>query len=128
MLCQQSVSPAVSNPLPWYALRTKSNQERTVATALNQKGFECYLPVYQTRRRWSDRIMEIELPLFSGYLFCRFRPAKRLPVITTPGVVSILGFGNEPVPIPESEIAAVQTALHSGLATVPCAFPRAGQR
>jgi len=113
--------------LPWFAVRTRSKHEKVAAAVLENKGFEQYLPVYRSRRRWSDRVVESDRPLFPGYLFCRFDPKKRLPILTTPSVVSIVGFCNEPAPIPESEIEAVQAILRSGLATEPCQFLREGQ-
>jgi transcription antitermination factor NusG len=83
--------------------------------------------LYRSRRRWSDRVVESELPLFPGYFFCRFDPKKRLPILTTPNVVSIVGFTSEPAPTPDSEIEAVQAILRSGLAAEPCPFLREGQ-
>lgn len=121
-------SPADSFPFPWYGIRTKSNHEKTAAVALGSKGFEQYLPVYRCKRRWSDRVVETEQPLFPGYVFCRFDARKRLPIMTTPGVVSVVGFGADPAPIDDAEIEAVQTILRSGLATEPCPFLREGQR
>jgi len=67
-------------------------------------------------------------PLFPGYVFCRFDPKVRLPILTTPGVISVVGFGNEPAPIDSSEIEAIQAVMNSGLHTEPCAFLREGQR
>lgn len=122
------LSDSSSPPLPWFGIRTRSNQEKMAASALESKGFEHYLPTYRSRRRWSDRIVESDQPLFSGYVFCRFDPNRRLPIVTTPGVVSIIGFGKEPAPIADSEIEAVQTVLRSGLAAEPCPFLREGQR
>jgi len=113
---------------PWYGVRTKSNHEKVASTVLKGKGYQQYLPVYRSRKRWSDRVVETELPLFPGYVFCRFDPKERLPVITTPGVVSIVGFGNDPAPIADSEIQAVQGILASGLSAQPCGFLREGQR
>lgn len=115
-------------PFPWYGVRTRSNCERLAAVGLENKGYQQYLPAYRNRRRWSDRVVETEQPLFPGYVFCRFDARKRLPVVTTPGVVSVVGFGNEPAPIEDSEIEAVQTILRSGLAAEPCPFLREGQR
>ncbi len=113
---------------PWYAVRTRSNQERLVASMLDGKGYEHYLPVYRCRRRWSDRIVITEVPLLPGYVFCRFDYLQRLPIMTTPGVVSIIGCGSEPAPIPDSEIQAIETVLRSGLAAEPHPFLRIGQR
>ena len=81
---------------PWYGVRTRSNQEKIVAAILDSKGYEQYLPLYRQRRRWSDRVVTTEVPLFPGYVFCRFDTQRRLPVISTLGVVSIIGFGNDP--------------------------------
>jgi len=120
-----TVSAATS--FPWFAIRTRAKHEKVAATILANKGFEQYLPVYRRRRRWSDRIVESDQPLFPGYFFCRFDPKKRLPILTTPNVVSIVGFSNEPAPVPDSEIEAVQAVLRSGLATEPCPFLREGQ-
>lgn len=126
------MSPAVaSSPIskhPWYGIRTRSNGERIAATALNDRGYEPFLPVCRTRRRWSDRSVTIEVPLFPGYIFCRFDHRQRLPIITTPGVVSILGFGDHPAALTEEEIDAVRAIIDSGVAAEPVPFVREGQR
>jgi transcription antitermination factor NusG len=120
--------PTQSPRQPWYGIRTKSNHERLAAAVLDSKGYEQYLPVYRSRRRWSDRVVEKDQPLFPGYVFCRFDARKPFPIVSTPGVVSVVGFGNELAPISDTEIEAVQTLLHSGLATEPCPFLHEGQR
>ncbi len=117
-----------SSQLPWYGIRTRSNHEKIAARVLENRGYEQYLPVYRNRRRWSDRIIESEQPLFPGYVFCRFDSKKRLPIVTAPGVVSVVGIGKDPAPIEDSEIEAIQAVLRSGLATEPCPFVREGQR
>jgi transcription antitermination factor NusG len=80
-----------SSEYPWYAVRTRSNCEQTVSEVLKQKGLTEFSPFYVARRRWSDRTKRVRLPLFPGYLFCRFDPLDRLPVLRTPGVVNIVG-------------------------------------
>jgi transcription antitermination factor NusG len=113
---------------PWYALRVKSRYENTVATHLQGRGYESFLPVYKSQRRWSDRFKEIELPLFSGYVFCQFSPLNRLPILSIPGVVHVVGVGRTPIPIDESEIAAIQAAIKSGLPSQPWPFLQVGNR
>lgn len=120
--------PRPSPSLPWYGIRTKPKHERVAASSLASKGYEQYLPVYRSRRRWSDRVVEMDQPLFPGYVFCRFDAKRRLPIISTPAVVSVVGFGPEPAPIADSEISAIQAVLRSGLAVEPCPFLREGQR
>jgi transcriptional antiterminator NusG len=135
-LCGVSVyteeTPAESGPaqqkLPWYAVRVRSNFEQVVSGALRGKGYESYVPVYRKRSCCADRIKNIDLPLFSGYVFSRIDLVHRLPVLVTPGVVNVVAFGNVFVPIPESEIEAVQAVVRSGLPSVPWPFLREGQR
>ena len=115
-------------PYPWYAVRTRSNFEKITAVALENKGLIPYLPTYRSRRRWSDRVVVTETPLFQGYVFCRFDALNRLPVLTTTGVISILGCGNELTPVDDQEIEAIEAILRSGLATEPCPFLKEGQR
>jgi transcription antitermination factor NusG len=119
---------AENNSCPWYALRVKSRCEYTVAAHSQGRGCESFLPLYKSRHRWSDRFKEKELPLFPGYVFCRFNHLNRLPILTIPGVVHIVGIGRTPVPIDESEIAAIQAAAKSGLPSQPWPFLQVGQR
>jgi transcription antitermination factor NusG len=113
---------------PWYALTVKPNHERAAAQTLEFKGLLSFLPLYRARRRWSDRVKELELPLFAGYVFCRFAGAERARVLATPGVSSVVGFGNKPAPVAEEEIDAVRTMVASGLPVGPWPFLRAGER
>lgn len=124
-----SATPQDAAPrYPWFALRTRSNLENLAAVSLTHKGFNPYLPTFRTRRRWSDRVVIADQPLFRGYVFCRFDPLNRMPILTTHGVISIISCGMEPAPIDEIEIRAVQTVLRSNLATEPCPFIREGQK
>ena len=111
----------------WFALRVKSNCEKIVATGISYKGFEEFLPLYQRRQRWSDRFKSIASPLFPGYVFCRIDPRVRLPILTIPGALHFIGIGKAPVPIEDSEIAAIQRAVRSGRPVAPWAYLSAGQ-
>jgi hypothetical protein len=72
----------------WYAIRLRSNFERCASQVLQEKGFTTFLPLHRARRVWSDRTKEIEVPLFTGYTFCKFDPLLKLPILTTPGVIA----------------------------------------
>jgi transcription antitermination factor NusG len=124
------MTPAISpcGNSPWFALRIWSQKEKLVAAALESKGYEHFLPLYRCRRRWSDRVKEFELPLFPGYLFCRFDPNHRLPILVTPGVMLIVGIGKIPVPVDEGELAAIQSIVTSGLKTEPWPYLQIGQK
>ena len=113
---------------PWFAIRVRSQFEHRVAAVLAGKGYEWFLPEYKSRRVWSDRIKEIQLPLFPGYVFCRFDPHRRLQIVTIPGFVSIVGIGKSPIPIDDAEIVGIQAAVRSALPSQPWPFLQIGQR
>lgn len=110
----------------WFALQVRPNREKAVAMMLRQKGYEEFLPVYKECRRWSDRIKEMLLPLFPCYLFCHFDRSAGVPVITTPGVIRIVGNGRTPIAINDEEIQNLQALVESGLYAEPWPFLRAG--
>jgi len=121
------VAEVAQPSLAWYALRVRSNFEWAVNAVLTGKEYEAFLPTYRTRRRWSDRTKEVEEPLFRGYTFCRFDAARRLPILTTPGVVSIIGSASGPIQVDEREIASVRGMVASGVVVGPWPFLREGQ-
>jgi transcription antitermination factor NusG len=122
------VKPKTSDLFPWFALQVRARCEAGVANHLHGQGYERFLPLYRLRKRWSDRIKEVEVPLFPGYLFCRFDPHDRLPVLKTPGVMRIVGFKSGPVPVDESEVRALQTLAAAGVPHQPWPFLTAGDR
>jgi transcription termination/antitermination protein NusG len=103
-----------NNRKQWYALQLKTRFEKVVAQHLRGKGYEEFLPTYRARRHWSDRINEIELPLFPGYIFCKFDVTQRLPLLMIPGVQTVVRCGGTLMPIPEQEIVAIQCVVGSG--------------
>ena len=111
----------------WYAIQVKTNWERPAAGLLENKGYEIFLPVRRVKRRWSDRTKEIEIPLFSGYLFGHFDLKFRLPILTTPAVFSIVAAGKEHLPVPDSQIADIQRLLISGVPILPAPYLEVGQ-
>ncbi len=113
--------------LSWFAVRVRSNSERITVAHLRERGYDQFAPSYRSERRWSDRTKEIEQYLFPGYIFCRFDPRDRLPVLTAPGVVDLVGFGKTPERIPDQEIERVRRMVESGLLVTPYPFLDVGQ-
>jgi transcription antitermination factor NusG len=114
--------------LSWFALQVRSRHEATVAEQLSGKGYELFFPSYRCRKHWSDRIKDVEAPLFPGYLFCRFNPQTRLPILKTPGVIQIVGFNRRPVPVDDGEILAIQRFIAAGIPSQPWPFLQLGDR
>lgn len=111
----------------WYALHVKARFEKSVARNLQAKGYDEFLPLVRHRRRWSDRIKEITTPLFPGYVFCRFNPSDRLPILKIPGVTAVAGAGGTPLPVDVDELDNVRTLLDSGLHCQPWPFVTVGE-
>jgi transcription antitermination factor NusG len=102
-------------PLHWYALRTRSRHEKQVREQLETRGIEPFLPLVERWRQWKDRRKRVAFPLFPGYCFARFPLSQRVAVLTTQGVVQILGNREGPVPVPDAEIEAVRRLAESTL-------------
>jgi transcription antitermination factor NusG len=122
----QVILPPETLPL-WYAVHVKSNFELYVSTVLEHKGVERFFPTYRSRRVWTDRTKVLDLPLFPGYVFCRIPLNERNRVVTTEGVVGLVGAGRQPVPISDAEIEAVRTVSQSEVPTEPWPFLKVGQ-
>jgi transcription antitermination factor NusG len=112
----------------WFALQIRSRWEGTTAALLRGKGLETLLPTYTTKRKWSDRFKVVEAPLFPGYVFCRFDVHNRLPVLITPGVISVVGRGKTPIAVDEKEILSIQAAIGSGIHLEPWPYLEIGER
>lgn len=108
--------------IPWFALQTRPRNEKQVEHLLTHKGYECCLPMYRQKRRWSDRVTEVELPLFPMYIFCRFNTSAIGKAISTPGVTCIVGFGGQPAEVEVKEIEALQLLDQSGLLREPWVY------
>lgn len=103
--------------LGWYAIQVRSQSEKMVLALLQHKGYELFLPTY--RKSASSRRNAEEVPLFPSYVFCRNTESTSGLIVTTPGVVRILGVGNTPVPIPDTEIDNLKLVMRTGLPIAP---------
>ncbi len=110
----------------WYALYTRHQHEKTIASALANKGFEVFLPLYNVAHRWKDRTKQLSLPLFPCYVFLRTGGREWLPVLTTPGVHMVVGYSGQPTSIPEAEIDAIRRAVQNSTQVEPHPFLKCG--
>src|SRR5271154_1507322 len=95
----------------WYAAYTRANHEKGVIQQLERRSMECFLPLYENVRRWKDRRVRLQLPLFPGYVFVRLALRDRLRVLEIPSVVRLVGFDRRPTPLPVEEIETIRTCL-----------------
>src|SRR4051794_31160813 len=106
---------SLNNESCWYALHVRPRFEKMVMRNLEAREIEGFLPLYRGQHLWSDRVKEVDLPLFPCYVFGRFNINNRLPILIIPGVNGIVGMGKSPVPIDECQVNDIRSALTSGL-------------
>ncbi len=111
----------VTVPL-WFALSVQPRHEKAVAEALVFQQLETFVPLVRERRKWSDRVKAVEVPLFPGYAFCRFGFQDRFAVLNTRGVTGILGAGRCLDPVSEEQISALRKVVASGLQPRPYSY------
>jgi transcription antitermination factor NusG len=95
---------------------------------LSAKGFQVFLPLYESTRRWKDRRMVLSLPLFPCYVFVRGGMDRKLQVVTTPGIHMILYRGEQIAVIPDQEIQSIQRVVDGPSSVEPHPFLKCGTR
>jgi transcription antitermination factor NusG len=121
------MSPEYYKPL-WYAAYTSANHEKRVAGQLGVRDVTHFLPLYASVRRWKDRRVELELPLFPGYIFVRIALREQLQVLQVSGVARLVGFGGLASALPDEEIEALKAGLASGVPAEPHPFLTVGRK
>jgi len=111
----------------WYAVYTRANHEKRVSEQLGGAGLERFLPLYSSVRRWKDRKVTLEMPLFPGYVFVRIALQYRLRVLQVPGVARLVGFNGSPAALPSIEIEAIRASLVQGVPVQPHPYLVCGQ-
>jgi transcription termination/antitermination protein NusG len=114
--------------LLWFAVYTCVNRERRVAEQLGARGIEHFLPQYESERKWKDRVVRLQMPLFPGYLFVRAALRNRLTVLQVPGVAQVVGFGGLPAAVPPEDLERVRDFLRQGFRAEPHRFLKVGRR
>jgi transcription antitermination factor NusG len=128
VLPRELTSEALLGDAAWFAVHTRARHEKKVAVELERALVETFLPTVHEVHNWSDRRKEVEVPLFSCYVFVRIRPAsrERLVVLTTAGVLAFAG-AHGGTQVPNSEIDAIRSILQAKTPIQRCPFQK-GQR
>jgi len=112
----------------WYALYTCANHEKRVAAELQARTVENFLPLYSSVRRWKDRRVNLDLPLFPGYVFVRLALRDRLRVVQIASAVRLVGFNGLPSALPDTEMEIMRSGLSQRLRAEPHPYLTVGQR
>src|SRR5712692_8497274 len=112
----------------WYAAYTCAKHEKRVAAELGAREVEHFLPMYSSVRRWKDRRVTLDLPLFPGYVFVRLALRDRMRVVQIPSVVRLVGFGGLPTALPDTEMEIMRSGLSQSSGAEPHPFLTVGRR
>jgi transcription antitermination factor NusG len=120
--------PALWAEQHWYAAYTCAKHEKRVAAELGARDVEHFLPLYSSVRRWKDRRVTLDVPLFPGYVFVRLPLCNRLRLLQIPSVVRLVGFGGLPTALPDTEMEILRWGLSQNLRAEPHPFLTVGRR
>jgi transcription antitermination factor NusG len=112
--------------LAWFAIQVRCRYEERIASVLADKGFEALSATLKTSFKTRKSGYSESRALFPGYIFGRFDALYRMPILLTPGVQAIVGFGKVPIPVDNGEIAAIRQVLESGQPVEPCPYLEVG--
>src|SRR6266702_553996 len=119
--------PNFFEPL-WYAVYTNENHEKQVTQQMELRSIEHLLPLYESVRRWKDRRVRLQMPLFPGYVFVRLALRDRLPLLQIPGIVRLVSFNGRPAALPEEDVRAIQNCLGGRHQFEPHPYLQTGRR
>jgi len=122
-------SMITGTPSPaWFALYTRHQHEKAVASSLQSKGVEVFLPLYNSAHRWKDRVKQLSLPLFPNYVFVFVDLESRFAIFASPGIYDFVRAAGRPAAIPVEEIEGVRRVIEKGLSAEPHPFLKSGDR
>lgn len=74
----------------WWAVFTRTRQEKALARELERLEVPFYLPLLTKSNYFRQRVVESHIPLFPGYVFLYATDAERIKALTTNRIMSLL--------------------------------------
>jgi transcription antitermination factor NusG len=112
----------------WFAVQVRRGREELCARALAYKGYEGFLPMGRFSLSRSGEAHARFLPLFPGYLFCRIGSQITGLLMSTLGVVRIVGCGGIAIQITDDEISNIRLLVEARCRVSKSPYLRVGQR
>lgn len=95
----------------WFVVYTRPRWEKKIEKELQMAGITAYCPVRKVKNQWADRVKEVELPLFSSYVFVKINAKEDLKVRTTTGVMNFVYYMGKPAQIRDVVIDEIKCFL-----------------
>lgn len=95
----------------WRAFYVRPRHEKKAKERLEERGFEIYCPLIQTKVKWSDRWKKVKKPAVPGYIFAKVTEPERLGMLEDPSVLNTVFWNREPATVREEEIEAMRILL-----------------
>jgi transcriptional antiterminator NusG len=114
----------------WFAVQTKPRHEKRVTAELEEKGVVAFLPMLSEVHQWSDRKRQVDLPLFTTYVFVRIGGdrSSRARILQTNGVFCFVGVRGMGIPIPDEQIETIQAIVREKIPFSAYPFLNVGQK
>ena len=117
----------------WLLLQVKPRQEMRALENLERQQAQCYCPLIQVEKLRRGKRIQVEEALFAGYLFINIQPQRDgltyTSIRSSRGVNKIVGFGAEPITIPEALIEQLKLRESASLACAKSEdLPQAGDQ
>src|SRR3972149_277423 len=111
----------------WFAVHTRSRHEKQVDSFLKEKRIDSFLPLIKILSRRRDRKVFVDVPLFPGYLFVNIQLDNIFDVISTRGVVRVIGADPfMPIAIPEKQVNDIKILINNSVKLDPYKYLQSG--
>src|SRR4051812_38859188 len=110
----------------WFVLRTRSRQEKILASELSARGIANFLPLITCTKYYGGRKVRVELPLFQGYLFLRGGMDQAYEADRTDRVAQIICVADQRRLA--QELRDIEFALRATVSLDPYPYLQAGVR
>lgn len=113
----------------WYAIQCKGGESFRASGHLVNQGFEIFHPVLEVQKKRRGKLQWVCEPLFPYYLFIRLdRVASNWrPIRSTRGVLKIVSFGNQPLPVDEALVETLRDHASAAQDASANVYFRAGE-
>ena len=115
--------------ISWFVAYTYPRTEKLVHKLVQDSGFNSYLPLLEEKRKWSDRIKKVKVPLFPSYVFIQTLEEYIPQLLAISYISKFVSFDRRYAKVKDKEIGQIKQLLDKGkIISSPSNQFRKGQR